>query len=62
MTNKLPPGSPPLTIDGKPDAKEDDTIADSAWEGQEDPAQDKQESLGKIARARKPAGGRRTQG
>lgn len=59
MTTKLPPGAPKLVLDGEP--QEGDKLADSAWEGDEDPEDQTRENLGKIAKARK-SGGSSTKG
>ena len=53
MTTKLPPGSPPLTIDGKV-YDTSDVLSDSEWEAlPEDKGQQKQQNLGRIARKQK---------
>lgn len=57
MTTKLPPGSPPLEIDGKPESEAGDIISDSAWEGLPDTEAQKQAALGRIAKKRQKAAG-----
>lgn len=35
MTEKMPPGAPKLTIDGKIPEGDDDTLSDSEWEDEQ---------------------------
>lgn len=57
MTSNLAPGSPKLKLDGE--EQDGDKIADSSWEGVDEPTQDEETAanLGRIARTRKAKSG-----